>query len=314
MKIVFLERDSLGTDVSIGRFKELGELSVYPKSSIKETKERVKDADIVVVNKIPMNAETLSEAKNLKLVCVSATGTNNIDFDYMKSRGIEVRNVAGYSTEAVVQHTFAMFFYVYEHLSYYDSYVKYGQYEKSGMFSHFGYAYDELCGKTWGIIGLGSIGRRVAEVAKAFGCRVIYYSTGGKNNNDKFERRELNELLKESDIISIHCPLNDATKGLIGEKQFEIMKKSAFLLNLGRGGIVDEQALFDALVNEKITGAALDVLEKEPISEENPLYKIKDSNRLLITPHMGWGPREARQRCVDGVLKNIIDFRKQSET
>ena len=308
MKIVFLERDSLGTDVTIGRFKELGELAVYPKSTIEETKERAADADIIVVNKIPMNSETLANAKNLKLICVSATGTNNIDFEYMKARGIEVRNVAGYSTEAVVQHTFAMFFYVYEHLNYYDSYVKYGRYEKSGMFSHFGYSYSELSGKTWGIIGLGSIGSRVAEVASAFGCKVIYYSTSGKNNNERFVRVSLHELLSSADVISIHCPLNEATKGLIGAKQFEMMKKTAFLLNLGRGGIVDEHALFDALVNEKIAGAALDVLEKEPISEDNPLYRIKDSNRLLITPHMGWGPREARQRCVDGVLSNIMLF------
>ena len=308
MKIVFLERDSLGADVNINRFKELGELVVYPKSSLSETKERVKDADIIVVNKIPMNEETLSSAENLKLICVSATGTNNIDFKYMKARGIEVKNVAGYSTEAVVQHTFAMFFYVYEHLNYYDSYVKHGQYEKSGMFSHFGYYYGELNGKTWGIIGLGTIGKRVAEVASAFGCKVIYYSTSGKNNNDNYERAELDELLLKSDIISIHCPLNDATRNLIGKEQFDKMKKSAFILNLGRGGIVNEQALFDALVSERIAGAALDVLEKEPIAVCNPLYQIKDSNRLLITPHMGWGPREARQRCVDGVYKNIVEF------
>ena len=308
MKIVFLERASLGNDVKIDRFKELGELSVYEKSTEEETKERVKDADIIVVNKIPMNAKTLSKANNLKLICVSATGTNNIDFKYMEERGIAVKNVKGYSTEAVVQHTFAILFYLYEHLNYYDSYVKHGQYEKSGMFSHFGYSYGELNGKTWGIIGLGSIGSRVAEVASAFGCKVIYYSTSGKNNNVKYERRGLGDLLKEADIVSIHCPLNEATKGLIGAEQLKMMKKSAFLLNLGRGGIVDEQALFDALVNEQIAGAGLDVLEKEPITADNPLYQIKDSNRLLITPHMGWGPLEARQRCVDGVYKNIVEF------
>ena len=305
MNIVFMERESLGNDVSVGRFKSLGEVTVYDRSSAEENAARIEDADIVVVNKIPMNEEILKNAKKLKLICLSATGTNNIDFDYVRKRGIKVANVSGYSTEAVVQHTFALFFYVYEHLYYYDNYVKFGQYEKSGMFSHFGYYYGELAGKTWGIIGLGSIGRRVAQVAKAFGCRVIYYSTGGKNNNAEFERTDLDRLLSESDVVSIHCPLNSDTAGLIGSRELGKMKKSSFILNLGRGGIIDEQALYDALVEEKIAGAGLDVLSTEPITADNPLYKIKDSSRLIITPHMGWGPREARQRCIDEVYKNI---------
>ncbi len=308
MKIVFMERDSLGSDVSVGKINELGEVVIYHKSDPDHNAERIKDADIAVVNKIPMNAGILDDAKNLKLICLSATGTNNIDFEYVNRRGIKVANVKGYSTEAVVQHTFAMFFYVYEHLHYYDDFVKEGRYEKSGMFSHFGYAYHELAGKTWGVIGLGSIGRRVAEVAKAFGCKVVYYSTSGKNNNDSFERLELEDFLKAADVVSIHCPLNDKTRGLIGAGELAKMKKGSFLLNLGRGGIVDEAALFDALVTEHLGGAALDVLSIEPITRDNPLYGIKDSNRLLITPHMGWGPKEARQRCVDEVYENIKAF------
>ena len=308
MKIVFMERDSLGPDVSVGKINTLGEVVIYHKSDPDENALRIRDAEIAVVNKIPMNAGILEDAKKLKLICLSATGTNNIDFEYVNRRGIKVANVKGYSTEAVVQHTFAMFFYVYEHLHYYDDYVKGGRYESSGMFSHFGYAYHELAGKTWGVIGLGSIGRRVAEVAKAFGCRVVYYSTSGRNDNSNFERLELDDLLRNSDVVSIHCPLNEKTKGLIGKDELAKIKKGAFLLNLGRGGIVDEEALFDALVSEQLEGAALDVLSSEPITKDNPLYGIKDSNRLLITPHMGWGPREARQRCVDEVYENIRSF------
>lgn len=308
MKIVFMERDSLGHDVTVGKFKSLGEVEIFGKSSPSENASRIKDADIVIVNKIPMNEELLKDADRLKLICLSATGTNNIDFEYVNRRGIKVTNVSGYSTEAVVQHTFAMFFYVYEHLHYYDTYVKEGQYERSGMFSHFGYTYHELCGKIWGIIGLGNIGRRVAEVAKAFGCRVVYYSTSGGNNNPDYERLALEELLKQSDVVSIHCPLNDKTKNLIDSKELELMKKDSVLLNLGRGGIVNEEALYEALVNETIGAAALDVLSEEPITADNPLYRIKDSNRLLITPHMGWGPREARQRCIDEVYENIKAF------
>lgn len=310
MKIVFLERESLGMDVAVGRFKELGEVTVHDRTSDEETADRLTDAEVAIVNKIPMNEETLKKAEKLKLICLSATGTNNIDFDYVKSRGIAVSNVSGYSTEAVVQHTYAILFYIWEHLAYYDSYVKHGCYEKSGMFSHFGYYYHELCGKTWGIIGLGNIGRRVAEIAKAFGCKVCYYSTSGNNNNTDYERLSLNDLLATSDIVSIHCPLNKATHGLIGENELALMKKESVILNLGRGGIIDEKALYDALVSEKIGGAALDVLSEEPITADNPLYQIKDSNRLLITPHMGWGPKEARQRCVDEVYKNIEAFLK----
>ena len=308
MKIVFMERDTLGSDVSLSKFEALGEVVYYSESDSDENADRVKDADIIVVNKIPMNEATLSKAENLKLICLTATGTNNVDFDYVNKRNIVVENVSGYSTESVVQHTFAMLLFLYEHIQYYDSYVKYGAYEKSESFTHFGYKYNELNGKTWGIIGLGTIGKRVAEVAQAFGCNVIYYSTSGKNNNSNYKRVTLEELLAQSDVITIHCPLNEATKNLISTREFAQMKKSAFILNLGRGGIVDEQALFDALVHEDIAGAGLDVLKKEPIDESNPLYAFKDSNRLLITPHQGWGSQEARQRCADETYENIVAY------
>ena len=308
MKIVLMESSSLGEDIDLSGFDELGEIINYKKGSCIENADRIKDADIIVCNKIPMNEELLENAVKLKLICLTATGTNNVDFNYTNSRGIKVANVKGYSTESVAQHTFAMLFYVYEHLAGYDDYVKSGEYSKSEMFSFFDYRFNELSGRTWGIIGLGAIGRRIAEIAEAFGCRVIYYSTSGNNVNDKYERKSLDELLSESDIISIHAPLNADTINLISERELNLMKKNAVILNLGRGKIIDEQALYDALNENKIMGACLDVLCEEPIKKENPLLKFKDSNRLLITPHIGWGTVEARQRCVDEVVVNIKDF------
>ena len=305
MKIVFLEAKTLGADVDLSAFEQLGEVVVYPLSTVEETKERVKDADIIIANKVLMNEETLSAAKNLKLVALTATGTNNVDFAYTRERGIAVTNVKGYSTQSVVQHTFAMLFYLYEKLATYDRYVKSGEYAKCDMFSYFSPTFTELAGKRWGIIGLGEIGRGVAAVASQFGCEVCYYSTSGKNDNAQYMRLSLDELLETSDIISIHAPLNEATLHLIGKEQLKKMKPSAYLLNLGRGPIVEEQALAKALQNGEIAGAGLDVLEVEPMTKENPLHQIQDSERLLITPHIAWATKEARQRCVDEVAENI---------
>jgi glycerate dehydrogenase len=308
MKIVLMESDSLGRDVSLSPFYQLGEVTAYGTSDEFENPIRIKDADIIVLNKIPVNEALIGDAKNLKLICLTATGTNNIDFVYTNKRGIPVANVSGYSTESVVQHTFAMLFYLYEHLPYYDNYVKSGAYSESKTFSFFGRQFNELSGKTWGIIGLGNIGRRVADIASFFGCNVIYYSTSGRNNSEKYARKELDELLKSSDIVSIHCPLNAKTQNLISVRELELMKSNAIILNLGRGKIIDEKALFDALTKNQIMAAGLDVISEEPILPDNPLMQIKDSNKLLITPHIGWGTIEARQRCVEEVCKNIQAF------
>jgi len=202
---------------------------------------------------------------------------------------------------------------LYEKLRYYDTYVKSGQYIKSDNFSHFKVRFHELAGKTWGIIGLGEIGRGVANIAKAFGCEVIYYSTSGKNNNSDYKRVDLDTLLSESDIVSIHAPLNDMTRGLIGESQLRMMKKDAILLNLGRGPIIDEQALTKALKENWIGGAGLDVLSAEPMSASNPLIEIQDSTKLIITPHIAWATVEARRKVVDEVYKNIEAFLKGEE-
>ncbi|MBR5712106.1 MAG: D-2-hydroxyacid dehydrogenase [Lachnospiraceae bacterium] len=307
-KIVVMERNTLGDDVSLDALKKFGEVVTYPLSDPKENAVRIQDADIVIVNKIPMNEETLGNAKKVKLISLTATGTNNVDFAYTNARGITVANVKGYSTDSVVQHTFALLFYVYEKLSYYDRFVKSGAYAVNDVFSHFTVPFRELAGKTWGIIGLGAIGTKVGEIAESFGCRVIYYSTSGNHHTDRFPERSLAELLAESDIVSIHCPLTAATGKLIGEQQLRMMKRDAILLNLGRGPIVDEDALAKALIDGEIGGAGLDVLVKEPMDPGNPLLAIQDSTKLVITPHIAWATVEARTRCVDETVENVRAF------
>lgn len=313
MKIVFMETDTLGVDMDLSFFDSLGEVVKYSNSNPEENADRTKDADIIIVNKIPMNARSLDKAERLKLICLTATGTNIVDFDYTNSRGITVTNVKGYSTQSVIQHTFALFFYLYEKLSYYDNFVKSGSYIKNDVFSHFTKKFHELAGKTWGIIGLGEIGRGVAEVAKLFGCKIIYYSTSGKNSNAAYERVDLDTLLTSSDVISIHAPLNDGTRDLIGEDQLRKMKKEAILLNLGRGPIVNEHALTKALKEDWIGGAGLDVLTREPMAADNPLIEIQDSTKLIITPHIAWATVEARQRVGQEVYQNIVAYQKGEE-
>ena len=288
MKIVFLDAKTIGEDIDLSGFDELGEVVKYGFSTAEEARERSKDADVLVLNKVQVNEQTIGAAKHLKLVCVTATGTNNLDKEYLAKQGIEWRNVAGYSTESVAHHTFAMLFYLLEKLPYYDNYVKSEKYVNDVSFTHFAKAFHELSGKTYGIIGLGNIGRRVADIAKAFGCHVIYYSTSGRNSQPGYERVSFDELLERSDIVSIHAPLDENTLGLMNQKAFAKMKSSAILLNVGRGPIINEADLAEALNNRTIAAAGLDVLSVEPMQPENPLRGIKDSERLLITPHIAW--------------------------
>lgn len=308
MKIVFLDAKTIGEDIDLSGYEALGEVVKYDFSTPQEASERVADADVVILNKVPVNKQSIGTAKKLKLVCVTATGTNNLDKEYLDKRGIAWRNVAGYSTECVTQHTFAMLFYLLEHLPYYDEYVKSEKYVGDRMFTHFDRKFSEIDGKTWGIIGLGAIGRRVAEIAKLFGCKVVYYSTTGKNNQPGYQRVELDELLETSDIVSVHAPLTPETEGLMDKTAFAKMKQSAIFLNLGRGPIVSEQDLADALNAGEIRGAALDVLSVEPMQPENPLREIKDSDRLLITPHIAWASVEARKRLMETILGQVKEF------
>ena len=295
MKIVFLDRKTIGEDIDLSGFEKFGEVVIYDYSTSEEVPSRVEDADVIVLNKVLVNEQTIGAAKNLKLVCVTATGTNNLDKDYLAGRGIEWRNVAGYSTEAVAQHTFSLAFYLLEHLSYYDEYVKSEKYVNDKMFTHFEKHFHEISGKTWGIIGLGAIGSRVAEIAKLFGANVIYYSTSGRNHSDIYKEVDFDTLLSTSDVISIHAPLDDNTLHLIDKVALSKMKKSSILINVGRGPIIVEKDLAEALECGQIAAAGLDVLDVEPMSPENPLVRLKDSTKLLITPHIAWAAVEARR-------------------
>ena len=308
MKLVFLDAKTIGEDIDLSSYDALGEVVKYEFSAPEEIPERVKDADVLIINKIEINEQTIGAAQNLKLVCVTATGTNNLDKEYLAKRGIAWRNVAGYSTESVTQHTFALLFYLLEKMRYYDDYVKDEKYVNDTVFTHFAEHFNEINGKTWGIIGLGAIGRRVADIAKAFGAHVIYYSASGSAPQEGYEQVDFETLLSESDIVSVHAPLNEYTKNLMDKKAFAKMKKTAIFLNLGRGPIVVEQDLCDALEAGDIAAAGLDVLCKEPMSGTNPLVKIKDSKKLIITPHIAWASVEARNRLMQIIAGQIKDF------
>ena len=310
MKIAVLERNSVGTDIDVTCFEDFGEVTYYRNTVAADAAEKVKDVDIIIANKAPMNEETLKDAPNVKLICEFATGFDNIDLEYCKKRRIKVANVKDYSTAAVAQHTFALTLYLLEHLPHYDTYVKGGSYGAQDRFSNFDLPFTELAGKTWGIIGMGNIGRMVAKIATAFGCKVIFHSVTGKSTCTEYEQVSKDELLAQSDILSLHCPLSDLTRNFIDKEALSKMKKTALLINVARGPVVNGADLYDALESGEIAAAGLDVLEKEPIAANNPLGKIRDSNKLIITPHMAWASVEARERLVNEVYKNIEAFLK----
>ena len=308
MKIVFLDAKTIGDDIDLSGYDALGEVVKYGFSTPEEARERTKDADVIVLNKVVINEQSIGEAEHLKLVCVTATGTNNLDKEYLDQRGIAWRNVAGYSTETVAQHTFALLFYLLEKLHYYDEYVKSGAYSAQDRFSNFDRPFYELEGKTWGIVGMGNIGKRAAAIATAFGCKVIFYSITGKSTCTDYPQVDKDTLLRESDFLSLHCPLSDLSRNFIDKEAFRKMKKTAVLINVARGPVVNNSDLYEALVAGEIQAAGLDVLEKEPLELSNPLSTLKDSNKLIITPHLAWASVEARTRCVQGVYENIKAF------
>lgn len=311
MKIVFLDAATLG-DVSFAPVEALGELVCWPVSDPVEAMDRVKDCDVLIVNKVKVTPGLIDAAANLKLICEAATGVNNIDLGYAASRGIPVRNVAGYSTESVVQCTFMHILSLAGRLPYYDARVKSGEYSRSGLFTDVSLPFHELAGKTMGIIGMGAIGGRVAEVAKAFGMDVIYYSTSGTSHCTLYPSVSLEKLMTVSDVISIHAPLNERTEGLVGAAELGMMKPSAIIVNMGRGEIVDEAALASAIDDGKIAGAGLDVYSAEPLKVANPISKVRHQERLSLTPHTAWASVEARNRLVSEIAKNIGELR-QSE-
>lgn len=308
MKIVILERNSVGTDVSVDEIGKYGDLTIYRNTTAEDVAEKIKDAEIIIANKAPLNADTLKDASEVKLICEFATGFDNVDLNYCRERGIKVANVVNYSTDAVAQHTFALCFYVLEKLSHYDRYVKSGEYAAQDRFSNFDLPFVELAGKTWGIIGMGNIGRKVAEIAKAFGCKVIFHSITGKSSCTDYEMVDFDTLLKESDVLSLHCPLSDISRNLIDLEALKKMKETAILINVARGPVVNDADLYTALTEGYIAAAGLDVTGTEPMKESNPLSKIMDSNKLIITPHLAWASTEARKRVVSETCKNIEAF------
>lgn len=313
-KIVILERDSVGADVSVDCIGDFGEVIVYRNTvTLDEVRERVRDVDIVIANKSPLREETLKEAHRVKLICEFATGFDNCDLEYCSARGIRVANVRDYCTAMVAQHTFALALALSEKLPHYDAYVKSGEYSAQDRFSNFDIPFYELEGKTWGIVGMGNIGRRVAKIAESFGCRVIFYSVTGRSTCKDYPQVDFDTLLRESDFLSLHCPLSDLTRDLIDKTALGKMKRTAILLNVARGRVVDNAALYEALIGGEIRGAGLDVVETEPLEASNPLSRLKDSNQLIITPHLAWASVEARTRCVWEAHENIAAFLRGEE-
>ncbi|MCT7577764.1 D-2-hydroxyacid dehydrogenase [Aliarcobacter butzleri] len=306
MQIVILDRATLGFDIDVNIFSKFGNVTSYDSTKENETAQRVKNADIVLTNKVVIGKNEIDNS-NIKLICITATGMNNVDLEYAKEKNIAVKNVAGYSTSSVVQVGFSMILYFVQKLNYYKKYVDEGNWQKNELFTHIDEPFFELDKKRVGIIGLGEIGRNFAKKAKSFDCEVVYYSTSGKNNSNEYKSISLEELLKTSDIISIHAPLNETTKNLLTYENMKNMKDGAILLNLGRGGIINENDLAK-LIDEKEIYCGIDVVSKEPIEESNPLLKVKNKDRLLLTPHIGWASIEARTRLVNMVAKNIEDF------
>lgn len=306
LKIVFLDAATVGAVDNLSDISALGEFSRYDYTRPDDRINRIRGHNVVITNKVIIDREVMDACPDLVLICIVATGTNNVDLDCAAQKGIAVRNVAGYSTPSVTQCTFAMLFYLMNASRYYDDYVKSGKYAQSPIFTHLDREFGELAGRQFGIIGLGTIGRSVAGVARAFGAKVVYHSTSGKNLDvAEYRHLPLEDLLATSDVVSIHCPLTDRTRNLLDETRLRLMKPSAYLLNMGRGGIVDEAALASILDDGRLAGAALDVLSAEPVAADSPLLKVRNKERLYITPHIAWASIEARRRLIGRTAQNI---------
>ncbi|QIP14914.1 D-2-hydroxyacid dehydrogenase [Spirosoma aureum] len=308
MKLVFLDVKTMGDIPNLGLLEKYGEVTYYQTTRPDQTQERIENADIVLVNKVVLDRAIIEQASALKLICVVATGTNNVDKVAAEKRGIPVKNASDYSTQSVTQGTFALLFHLLVNIPYFDQYVKDGSYSKTDIFTHFGNGFWELNGKRFGIIGLGAIGRQVAKVADAFGAEVVYYSTSGQNTQQPYQRLDLDEFLTTSDVVSIHAPLNEYTANLINYDRLKRLKKTAILINVGRGGIVNEADLARALDEELLAGAGIDVFTQEPISPANPLLHVKNKARLALSPHVTWASIEARTMLMEKVGRNIEEF------
>ena len=304
IKIVFLDAETMG-DTPMTEIAALGEFIPYPSSTPEEARQRVSDADVAIVNKVVVDKAFLDAAPKLKLVCEAGTGINNIDSKLCEQRGVAVRNVAGYSTDSVAQIAWMHILNLSGLAFHYDALVKDGTYSTFKIHSDAAHPFMELAGKTLGIVGMGAIGQKVASIAKAFGMNVIYFSTSGTSHCKEYPSVSLEELLKESDVITIHAPYNERTAGLIGYDQMKMMKPTAFLINTGRGGIAVEADLARALDEGIIAGAGLDVYVKEPLPADNPLMPLQHPERIRFSPHVAWSSREARARLAHEMAENI---------
>lgn len=305
-KIVFLDEQTIGRNVSLQSIKILGEYTSYPNTPKDMTIERIKGADIVITNKVYIGKAEIDAAPNLKLICIAATGTNGVNLEYAAQKGIPVKNAVNYSTESVAQTTFMQVLQIVGRSREYDEFVKNGDYSKSGCFTNVTLPWFELKGKTYGIIGLGNIGNRVAQIAEAFAMKIIYYPTSGKAHNDRYAAEtDLNKFLPLCDVVSIHCPLNERTDNLLRLEQLKMMKPSAILVNMGRGGIVNESDLAQALDEGIIAAAASDVYTKEPLPANHPYLKMAHRERLFLTPHTAWASIEAQNTLVEKIAENI---------
>ncbi len=312
MQIVFLDKKTVGEVTNFNLLHKLGTVDVYDHTQADEVVSRAEGKEVIITNKVVVNKEIMEALPDLKLICVAATGTNNVDLEYAKEKGITVKNVVSYSTESVAQSAFAMLLHLLNRLSYYEAYVKSGAYAKGDIFTHHGPAFWELNGKRLGVIGLGNIGRRVARIADGFGMEVVFYSTTGRNNNINYKRFDLDTLLGTSDVVSIHASLTETTRDLINYEKIKLMRPCAIMLNTGRGGIINEADLSRALNENIIAGACLDVLSAEPIKSTNPLLKVIDKEKILITPHMAWASMESRARLIEGVARNIEQYKRDN--
>jgi len=305
MKIVLLDAATLGEDLDLSSLSKYGEVVSYPATEPTDVCERLADADVVIVNKVKLNETTLGDNETLKLICIAATGFDNVDLEYMKQKGIGVCNVVGYSTDSVAQLTVSMVLSLATHLPEYNAFVESGEYSRSGVANRLIPVYHEISGKTWGIVGLGNIGKKVAHIASAFGCRVI---ANKRTPEEGYTCVDIDTLCQSADIITVHTPLNDGTRNLIDEKRISMMKKDAIVVNVARGAVCDERALCNAVKEGRLGGIGVDVYTSEPFGEESPYYSVKELSNVCLTPHMAWGSYEARCRCLSDITASIDAF------
>lgn len=305
MRITVLDAGTLGEDLSTDCLLEFGELTVYAATAPEEVAAHVGDSDVIIFNKVRVNEANLSAAHNLKLICVTATGYDNVDLDYCRRRGIAVCNVVGYSTQCVAQVTVSMALSLMTHLEEYTAYVRSGGYTASGCANRLTPVYHEIAGKTWGIVGFGNIGQAVGKVAQALGCRVL---VNKRIPIEGWDCVDFDTVCRESDILSIHTPLNDGTRNLLDRAHIAMLKKNAIVINVARGAVTDEAALAEAILEDRIGGLGVDVYSAEPFPKEHPFTAILDRPNVALTPHMAWGGYETRVRLLDEIVENIRSF------